>query len=425
MLIAALVARRRERGHRRLLRRSGERRRCAPGEPAARRRRDGVRRSSVAEDARRRGAATRTRRIAGAPIQQHGATRRRRCRKRARCWPTSRPSAPAIRCAARSCWSPPTRPTACAPRAFRSAGEAWPDARLAARLGAGVGDTIAVGEATLKVTCDRAAGTRSRERTPRDRTAPPAQPRRRAGDESAAARQPRTWRLLVADLSQRDSLDPYRKWLQAELQPGQRMENIRDLRPEVRQTLDRAEQFLGLSALVAVLLAAVAVALAASRYLRRHLDTAAMLRCFGASRRQTLVLFVLQFALLGLAASVVGIVLALLGQQLLVTLLGSIAAGDLPAPAPLPAVAAFATGVFLLLGFALPPLVALAGVPPMRVLRRDLPRPAARGHSRVSAGRGRHRAADRLAGAGREDRRDHGRRYRGRCSPLQRCPPGC
>ena len=89
---------------------------------------------------------------------------------------------------------------------------------------------------------------------------------------------------------------PTSTWLQTELKPGQRMENVRDLRPEVRQTLERAEQFLGLSALVAVILAAVAVALAASRYLRRHLDTAAMLRCFGAPRRQALALFVLQFA---------------------------------------------------------------------------------------------------------------------------------
>ncbi len=84
--------------------------------------------------------------------------------------------------------------------------------------------------------------------------------------------------------------------MQPALKPGQRMENVRDLRPEVRQTLERAEKFLGLSALVAVILAAVAIALAASRYLRRHLDTAAMLRCFGASRRRTLALFVLQFA---------------------------------------------------------------------------------------------------------------------------------
>ena len=184
-----------------------------------------------------------------------------------------------------------------------------------------------------------------------------------------------TWRLLVADLSNRDRLDPYLKWLSAELKPGQRMENVRDLRPEIRQTLERADQFLGLSSLVAVVLAAVAIALAASRYLRRHLDTAAMLRCFGASRARTLALFVLQFAIVGLVASAVGLLVALAGQQLLVVLLGSIAAGDLPAPGVMPALAAFATGILLLLGFALPPLIALAGAPPLRVLRRDLPRP--------------------------------------------------
>jgi putative ABC transport system permease protein len=150
---------------------------------------------------------------------------------------------------------------------------------------------------------------------------------------------------------------------------------VRDLRPEVRQTLERADQFLGLSSLVAVVLAAVAIALAASRYLRRHLDAAAMLRCFGASRRRTLALFVLQFAIIALAASAAGILVALAGQQLLVVLLGSVAEGDLPIPGVLPALAAFATGLLLLLGFALPPLIALAGAPPLRVLRRDLPRP--------------------------------------------------
>ena len=186
-----------------------------------------------------------------------------------------------------------------------------------------------------------------------------------------------TYRLLVADLSARDALDPYLEWLQRELKPGQRMENVRDLRPEVRQTLERAEKFLGLSALVAVILAAVAVALAASRYLRRHLDAAAMLRCFGASRRQALALFVLQFGVLGVAASVAGIALALrraaaarrcCSRRSLATELAA-------RPVLLPAITAFGTGVLLLFGFALPPLIALAGVPPLRVLRRDLPRP--------------------------------------------------
>jgi len=254
-------------------------------------------------------------------------------------------------------------------------GEAWPDTRLAARLGVQRGDTIAVGDATLKVTAivqqepEVASGLLAiGPRLLVNLDDVPATNLLQPGNRAAH-------RLLVADLGQRGLLQPYLDWLQRELKPGQRMENVRDLRPEVRQTLERAEKFLGLAALVAVILAAVAIALAASRYLRRHLDTAAMLRCFGAAQRRTLALFVTQFAVLGVVASLAGVLVGLAGQELLVRLLRGIAAADLPPPALLPGAAAFGTGVLLLFGFALPPLIALSAVPPLRVLRRDLPRP--------------------------------------------------
>ncbi|MBP1619504.1 MAG: transporter permease [Acidobacteria bacterium] len=254
-------------------------------------------------------------------------------------------------------------------------GEAWPDTRLAARLGVQRGDTIAVGDAMLKVTAivqqepEVASGLLAiGPRLLVNLDDVPATNLLQPGNRAAH-------RLLVADASQRGLLEPYLDWLQKELKPGQRMENVRDLRPEVRQTLERAEKFLGLAALVAVILAAVAIALAASRYLRRHLDTAAMLRCFGAAQRRTLTLFVAQFAVLGVAAGLAGVLVGLAGQELLVRLLRGIAAAELPPPALLPGVAAFGTGVLLLFGFALPPLVALSSVPPLRVLRRDLPRP--------------------------------------------------
>ncbi len=258
-------------------------------------------------------------------------------------------------------------------------GEAWPDSRLAARLGVKTGDGILVGEAVLKIgpvvqqEPEVASGLLSLgPRLLVNLDDVPATNLLQPGNRAA-------YRLLVADTANRDRLEGYTSWIQRELKPGQRVETVRDLRPEIRQTLDRAEKFLGLAALVAVMLAAVAVALAASRYLRRHLDTAAMLRCFGTSERRTLALFVLQFLAVGLAASVAGVGLALVGQQILVALLGGIASANLPAPGFVPGIAAFGTGVLLLLGFALPPLVALASVPPLRVLRRDLPRPRAGG----------------------------------------------
>ena len=179
------------------------------------------------------------------------------------------------------------------------------------------------------------------------------------------------------------------------------MENVRDLRPEVRQTLERAEKFLGLAALVAVILAAVAVALAASRYLRRHLDAAAMLRCFGAPRRQTLALFVMQFVVLGVVAMRAS---ASLRRARRPGAAGRRCCRRCSPPTcrrrrGRPASRRSRTGVLLLFGFALPPLIALANVPPLRVLRRDLPRPRAGGVARLRARRRGDRGADRLAGA--------------------------
>jgi putative ABC transport system permease protein len=257
-------------------------------------------------------------------------------------------------------------------------GEVWIDARLAERLGATSGSKIAVGEAVLTV------GSIFLQDPEIAGLSFALGPKLLLNREDVAATnllQPgnrATWRLLIADRDGR-ALDGYRNWLTGQLTAGQRVETVRDLRPEIRQTLERAEKFLGLASLVAVLLAAVAIALAASRYLRRHLDAAAMLRCFGASVAKTLVLFIAQFVVLGALACVAGLVVALAGQQMLVILLSAAFAGGLPTPTAAPAAAAFVTGMLLLLGFAVPPLVALAKVPPLRVLRRDLPRPRAGG----------------------------------------------
>ncbi len=269
----------------------------------------------------------------------------------------------------------PERPEGRRAEGIPERGQVWPDTRFAQRLGLKSGDRLSIGEAVLTVgpvmlqEPEVATGLLS------------SGPRLLMHQDDVAATnllQPgnrATYRLLVADRADRDTLAGFVTWAQGELKPGQRLENVRDVQPEVRQTLERAERFLGLAALVAVMLAAVAVALAASRYLRRHLDTAAMLRCLGTSQRRALMLFVTQFVVLGVVASAVGVALALAGQALLVALLASIAQTTLPPPDALPGIAAFTAGMLLLLGFALPPLVALAGVPPLRVLRRDLPRP--------------------------------------------------
>ena len=250
-------------------------------------------------------------------------------------------------------------------------GEAWIDTRLAARLALQPGSRLAVGDATLTVS---AIVQQDPEITGGLLSLGPRLLMNLDDVPSTNLLQPgnrASYRLLVAGTA----IDAFRAWAAAKLERGQRLESIRDLRPELRQVLERSDKFLGLAALVAVILAAVAVALAASRYLRRHLDAAAMMRCLGAPSRQTLALFTLQFIVLGLGASAIGVLIALAGQQLLVSLLGALIRAELPPPGFAPAGAATLAALALLFGFALPPLVALARVPPLRVLRRDIGMP--------------------------------------------------
>ncbi len=178
------------------------------------------------------------------------------------------------------------------------------------------------------------------------------------------------YRLNVAGADA--ALEEYRAWARARLEPGQRLEGIRDARPELRSALERAERFLNLAALTAVLLAAVAIALAARRYLQRHLDGCAVMRCLGAKQALVTRLYVMHFTMLGTLAAAIGVAIGAAAQLALTTWLGEVIAVTLPVASPMPALQGLLVGLLLLLGFALPPLMGLARVPTVRVLRREL-----------------------------------------------------
>ncbi len=185
------------------------------------------------------------------------------------------------------------------------------------------------------------------------------------------------YRLQLAGSPER--VEAYREWALARLQPGQRVEGIRDARPEIRSALERAEKFLSLAALVSVIIAAVAIALATRRFLQRHLDGCAIMRCLGASQGQLVRLYIMHFVLLGFAASIVGCVLGVAAQAALARWLGGLVAVQLPAPGGWPALHGLITGMALLLGFALPPLISLGRVSTLRVLRREFGLPGGAG----------------------------------------------
>ena len=138
---------------------------------------------------------------------------------------------------------------------------------------------------------------------------------------------------------------------------GERIESVRDARSEVRVALERAQNFLGLAALLSVILASVAVALAARRYSQRQLDSAAMMRCLGATQADIFSLNLWQFLVLGLGACVLGAAAGFVFQTALAAMLTGFFTVSLPAPTILPALQGLAIGMVLLLGFTLPPLL--------------------------------------------------------------------
>ena len=191
-----------------------------------------------------------------------------------------------------------------------------------------------------------------------------------------------TWRIAVAGNAARAdvAVKGYLAWAQDEIDRaglrGVRVESLDNGRPEMRQTLDRAGQFLRLVAVLSALLAALAVGIAARGFALRHLDACAMLRVLGLSQRRIAALYIGEFVIVGLAASAIGVALGLLVHQGFVWLLAGLVDGRLPPPGWAPVALGFGVGMSLLAAFGLPPVLQLARVPPLRVLRRELGEPA-------------------------------------------------
>lgn len=254
--------------------------------------------------------------------------------------------------------------------AIPQAGTVWLDPTLSSQLGLEVGDKISVGEAEFKISAVLAQ-----------------EPARRGNLFNIAPRLmmnlqdlPETqlvqvgsrinYQLLLA--GEVDNVQAYRDYAEARLAPGEDLQGVEDARPEIRAALERARQFLGLAALVSMLLAGVAVAISARRFTLRHLDNCAVMRCLGASQSLIMRLYLIQMLCLGLVASLIGCLLGYLAHTILVDLLGSLVKVDLPPASLQPVAFGLLVGLVLLLGFAMPPLSALGGVSTLRVLRREI-----------------------------------------------------
>ncbi|MDO9141362.1 MAG: FtsX-like permease family protein [Methylobacter sp.] len=168
------------------------------------------------------------------------------------------------------------------------------------------------------------------------------------------------------------ALSQFSRWLKPQLNPSQRIMDIHEDRPELGSALERAERYLGLSSIIVILISGVAIAMATRRYTERHFNATAILRCLGCKQNEILWLYGSQFVVLGLIASAIGCVLGWFTQLALFHLLKAFLPQQLANPGLLAVFFGFIIGMAILLGFALPPLLRLKKVSPLRVLRREL-----------------------------------------------------
>ncbi len=263
-------------------------------------------------------------------------------------------------------------------------GTVWVDPQLLALLGLSVGDSVKLGDARFTVsrvlTYEPDRGMQFINVAPRLML---------RGDDLAGTGLVTTgsrvgYALLAAGEGQ--AVGQFQAWLTDHLQRGQRIATLESGRPEMRRTLDRAQRFLSLVALLAVLISAVAVALAAGRFMARHRDGVAVMRCLGASQSLVARSLWVEFAVLGLVASALGCLVGFAVHQALVSALANLIDTQLPAASVLPALQGLLTGLLMLLGFALPSLSRLRHVPPARVLRREEGGVQARGMAAYALG---------------------------------------
>ncbi|MFZ6656062.1 ABC transporter permease [Undibacterium sp. TJN19] len=263
--------------------------------------------------------------------------------------------------------------------AVPQAGTAWVDPALLSALNLHVGDKIKLGELqfvvaqTIAAEPDRGAGFMNF--APRAMISLADIPATKLIQNGSRV----TYRLLIA--GEGKAIAKYQKELQAKIDTeklkGLRLESLESGRPEMRATLDRADQFLSLVSLLSAMLAAVAIAMAARRFMLRHLDACAMLRCLGLTQNQVTFMYLIEFLMLGLLGSAAGVALGYAGHYVLLEWLGKLVAKDLPPANWLPAAQGIATGLLLLVGFALPPILQLSNVPHNRVIRREQDAPKA------------------------------------------------
>lgn len=250
-------------------------------------------------------------------------------------------------------------------------GTFWADERLFYQLDLKLGDELDIGNTTLKLTHilvsepDRNAGFNSLN------------PHILMNLNDVAKTQvvqPGSrvnYRFLVAS-DQASVLTHFQQTIQADLNVNLRLIEPNKSNERLNIAFDRAQTYLNLTCLIGILIAAAAIALSANQFTKRRFNASALMRCLGLTQKQTFLFYAFELLMIGLFSAIIGALLGFFVQMGLFYILRDLIPGQLPASGFLPALSGILTGLIVLLGFGLPPLITLSQIPPIQVLRETI-----------------------------------------------------
>ena len=256
-------------------------------------------------------------------------------------------------------------------------GSVWVDGALLARLELSVGDYISVGEAEMRIAAvlryrpDQSIGFAS--------LAPSLLIDTRDLPATGLVKEGSRVRYALLVAGEESAVDDFYETVEPTLSDSVRSRNREEGSDRANNAADRAQRFLSLTAVISLLLSAVAIAMSARRFAHRRMDTVALMKSLGASQRFVISAASTQLVLLGIFGIVVGSIVGFVVEQIVTNMLADIIQGDLPSVGFSPVLLASGSALILLIGFALPSLIQLRNTPPLRVLRHDeMPPPPSR-----------------------------------------------
>lgn len=246
-------------------------------------------------------------------------------------------------------------------------GTIWISSRLASLLSVALDDTVRVGEKELRVS-------KYLVRDPGSATSAfSIAPRAVMNEADLAATEviiPGS-RVRYAFLYAGDQgvLESFDASLSAQLPENERIRTPIERGERIGSTVNRAESFLLLAGTLAVVMSGVAMALASSRYVKRHLTQFAVMKTLGATPKRLVSLMSFQVVMITLMGIIIGSALGLGVQEFIAQLLSSLMTSELPAPSLVKLWLGAATAGISVLAFCAPLLARLIQVPPLRVLQ--------------------------------------------------------